>query len=148
MDVDLKERERSVRTLIVSDVHLGCRFAQADNFLTYLSRVRPEQLFILGDFLDGWELKSRWRWKPVYSQIIDRLFDLAERGTELFYTPGNHDQFLRCPEVARLLRNAEIKERLLAMGIETASGSPDQFATQIRTEIRQTRKLLVGLKIE
>ena len=106
MNIDLKARERSIRTLIVSDVHLGCRFAQADHFLTYLNRVRPEQLFILGDFLDGWELGARWRWKPVYSQIINRLFDLAEGGTELFYTPGNHDQFLRCPEVGRLLRKS------------------------------------------
>jgi UDP-2,3-diacylglucosamine pyrophosphatase LpxH len=81
MDVDLMERERSVRTLIVSDVHLGYRFAQADHFLTYLNRIRPEQLFILGDFLDGWELKCRWRWTPIYSRIIGRLFDLAERGT-------------------------------------------------------------------
>jgi UDP-2,3-diacylglucosamine pyrophosphatase LpxH len=106
MDIDLKARERSIRTLIVSDVHLGNRFAQADHFLAYLNRFRPEQLFILGDFLDGWELSTRWHWKPVYSQIIDRLFDLAEGGTELFYTPGNHDQFLRSPEVARLLRKS------------------------------------------
>jgi UDP-2,3-diacylglucosamine pyrophosphatase LpxH len=106
MDIDLKARERSVRTLIVSDVHLGSRFAQADHFLTYLNRVRPEQLFILGDFLDGWELRSRWRWKLVYSQIIDRLFELAEGGTELYYTPGNHDQFLRSPEVRGLLNKS------------------------------------------
>jgi UDP-2,3-diacylglucosamine pyrophosphatase LpxH len=106
MDVSLKERERSIRTLIVSDVHLGCRYSQADHFLTYLNSVRPEQIFILGDFLDAWELGARWRWKPVYSQIIGRLFDLADRGTELYYTPGNHDQFLRCPEVARFLRKS------------------------------------------
>jgi UDP-2,3-diacylglucosamine pyrophosphatase LpxH len=106
MDIDLKAQERSVRTLIISDVHLGCRHAQAEHFLTYLNQVRPEQLFILGDFLDGWELGFHWRWKPVYSQIVNRLFDLAEGGTELFYTPGNHDQFLRCPEVDRLLRKS------------------------------------------
>ncbi len=108
MDIQLKAQERSVRTLIVSDVHLGCRFAQAEHFLTYLNQVRPEQLFILGDFLDGWELSFRWRWQPVYSQIVNRLFDLAEGGTELFYTPGNHDQFLRCPEVAQLLKKSGI----------------------------------------
>jgi UDP-2,3-diacylglucosamine pyrophosphatase LpxH len=108
MDVSLKEQERSVRTLIVSDVHLGFRYAQAEHFLTYLNGIRPEQLFILGDFLDGWQLCTRWRWKPVYSQIIDRLFELAERGTELYYTPGNHDHFLRFPEVVRLLSKSGI----------------------------------------
>jgi UDP-2,3-diacylglucosamine pyrophosphatase LpxH len=103
MNIDLKARESRVRTLIVSDVHLGCRFAQADHFLTYLQRVRPEQLYILGDFLDGWELRAGWRWKPVYSQILNRLFELAEEGTELYYTPGNHDHFLRLPEVRSFL---------------------------------------------
>jgi UDP-2,3-diacylglucosamine pyrophosphatase LpxH len=108
MNIDLKAQERSVRTLVVSDVHLGSRHAQAEHFLTYLQQIRPEQLFILGDFLDGWELGFRWRWKPVYSQIINRLFDLAEGGTELYYTPGNHDQFLRCPEVARFLQKSGV----------------------------------------
>ncbi len=67
MDIDPKAQERSVRTLIVSDVHLGCRYAQAENFLAYLRGVRPEQLFILGDFLDGWKLRSGWRWNATYS---------------------------------------------------------------------------------
>lgn len=108
MNIDRKAQERSVRTLFVSDVHLGCRFAQAEHFLTYISRVRPEQLFILGDFFDGWKLRSRWRWTAVYSQIIDRLFELAESGTELYYTPGNHDDFLRRPEVASFLAKSGV----------------------------------------
>jgi UDP-2,3-diacylglucosamine pyrophosphatase LpxH len=65
-------------------------------------------LFILGDFIDGRKLRSRWRWTPVYSEIVNRLFDLAESGTELFYTPGNHDDFLRQPEVAGFLAKSGI----------------------------------------
>jgi UDP-2,3-diacylglucosamine pyrophosphatase LpxH len=99
MDIDPKAQERSVRTLIVSDVHLGCRYAQAENFLAYLRGVRPEQLFILGDFLDGWKLRAGWRWNATYSGIMQRLFSLAERGTEIYYAPGNHDYFLRNPAV-------------------------------------------------
>jgi UDP-2,3-diacylglucosamine pyrophosphatase LpxH len=109
VEINLKTQERSVRTVIVSDIHLGCRFAQAEHFLTFLRSVRPEQIYILGDFLDGWELRARWHWKSVYTQVIDRLFELAEGGTELYYTPGNHDEFLRIPDVQTLLEKSNLR---------------------------------------
>lgn len=104
----MKSIERNVRTLLVSDIHLGSRYSQCENFLNYLNGVRPEKLYLLGDFLDGWELRSGWRWTPAYSQICNRLLDLAEGGTELYYTPGNHDAFLRCPEIGRLVRRSGV----------------------------------------
>jgi UDP-2,3-diacylglucosamine pyrophosphatase LpxH len=89
-----KER-RPIRSLFVSDVHLGCRFAQTTAFLNYLSRFRPEYLYLVGDFIDGWKLSGRWFWDATCDSIIDRLFDLGRRGTIIRYTPGNHDSFLR-----------------------------------------------------
>jgi len=84
-----------VRALFVSDVHLGCRHSQADPFLELLQRYEPEQLYLVGDFIDGWKLKRRWRWTATYDQILRRLMTLRRAGTQLFYTPGNHDAFLR-----------------------------------------------------
>ncbi|MBS0265949.1 MAG: UDP-2,3-diacylglucosamine diphosphatase [Planctomycetes bacterium] len=112
MDFGEISQERRVRTIIVSDIHLGCRFSQAEHFLTFLKSVRPEQIYVLGDFLDGWKLKSRWHWTPVYTEIIDRLFELAEGGTELYYTPGNHDEFLRIPEIQRMLEKCQLPFRV------------------------------------
>ena len=109
MNIDQKVQERSIRTLLVSDIHLGCRFAQAEEFLVYLHSVRPEQLYILGDFLDGWKLGSRWYWNSTYSQIVDRIFELGSNGTELFYTPGNHDAFLRCPHVSDFIEKSGLR---------------------------------------
>jgi UDP-2,3-diacylglucosamine pyrophosphatase LpxH len=83
------------RTLFISDVHLGCRHSQADKFLAFLKEVQPEQIYIVGDFIDGWRLKKRWHWQLVYVQIFQRLVELASRGTQIFYAPGNHDEFLR-----------------------------------------------------
>jgi UDP-2,3-diacylglucosamine pyrophosphatase LpxH len=104
--------ERDVRTLFVSDVHLGFRYAQPEHFLDFLLRFRPEQLFILGDFLDGWKLRSAWRWEPVYTRIFARLLHLAREGTELYYTPGNHDAFLRCSEMRQIVENAGVRLRV------------------------------------
>ena len=100
--------EKPIRTLFVSDIHLGCRFSQPENFLDYLERVRPERIYILGDFLDGWKLSSSWLWKPVYTRIINRLLHLAQTGTQLYYTPGNHDAFLRCQEVQEILKRTGV----------------------------------------
>jgi len=86
---------RKVRSLFVSDVHLGCRYAQAEAFLAFLETQEPECLYLVGDFIDGWRLRKSWHWQPVYTRILRRLFELAERGTLLRYAPGNHDNFLR-----------------------------------------------------
>ena len=104
--------ERQVRTLFVSDVHLGCRYAQAENFLSFIESIRPQRLFILGDFLDGWKLKAGWHWPETYTRIVQRLLYLAETGTELLYTPGNHDAFLRSPEVRELVRRSGVDVRV------------------------------------
>ncbi len=86
---------RGFRTLFVSDVHLGCRYSQAEKFLNFLETVHPEHLYIVGDFIDGWRLKRRWHWRAVYVRIFQRLVELASQGTQIYYTPGNHDEFLR-----------------------------------------------------
>ncbi len=89
------ESPRVVRSLFVSDIHLGCRHSQAEPFLELLERFEPRYLYLVGDFIDGWKLKRRWRWLPVYDRILQRLMALKRNGTELLYTPGNHDEFLR-----------------------------------------------------
>ena len=83
------------RSLFISDVHLGCRHAQAERLLTLLRNEQPARLYLVGDFIDGWRLKRRWHWQVVYIQILQRLVELAATGTRIYYTPGNHDEFLR-----------------------------------------------------
>ncbi|MEM9187131.1 MAG: UDP-2,3-diacylglucosamine diphosphatase [Planctomycetota bacterium] len=89
------EAGRVVRSLFVSDVHLGCKHSQADGFLELLEKYEPRYLYVVGDFIDGWKLKRRWRWLPAYDRILQRLMALRRAGTQLYYTPGNHDAFLR-----------------------------------------------------
>ncbi|HMP03225.1 MAG TPA: UDP-2,3-diacylglucosamine diphosphatase [Gemmatales bacterium] len=83
------------RSVFISDVHLGCRYAAADSLLHFLKESTPAHLYLVGDIVDGWRLKRRWYWPPVYNLIVKRLFKLMKRGTKIYYTPGNHDEFLR-----------------------------------------------------
>ncbi|MFO0944570.1 MAG: UDP-2,3-diacylglucosamine diphosphatase [Planctomycetota bacterium] len=86
---------RTVRSVFVSDLHLGCRYANAAAFLEFLRGHQPEYLYLVGDMFDGWKLRKRWYWNETYSRIIDHVLQLSRQGTKVCYTPGNHDEFLR-----------------------------------------------------
>lgn len=86
---------RSVRSIFVSDVHLGCRHAKAHAFADFLDRHDADYIYLVGDIIDGWRLRKRWYWQPVYNRIFRRLLEMADRGTHVCYAPGNHDSFLR-----------------------------------------------------
>ncbi len=86
---------QSVRSLFVSDVHLGCRHAHPELFLEFLKNYRPERLYLVGDIIDWWKLKRSHAWQQIYNDILLHLYDLSRSGTRIVYTPGNHDAFLR-----------------------------------------------------
>lgn len=84
-----------VRTLFVSDFHLGTRGCQADLLLDFLRRYDAETIYLVGDIIDGWRLKSGWYWPQTHSEIVHTLLAKMRDGTRLYYIPGNHDEFLR-----------------------------------------------------
>jgi UDP-2,3-diacylglucosamine pyrophosphatase LpxH len=86
---------RRPRAIFVSDVHLGFKHARAEQFLEFLTHCRPDLFYIVGDFIDGWALRRRWRWPGTCNQILQHLLELSRDGTRVFYAPGNHDEFLR-----------------------------------------------------
>jgi len=93
--IDQGRWQADVRTLFLSDVHLGCRFVQAERLLELLASVRPERIYLVGDFVDAWRLGCGWCWRPVCRELVERLARLAGEGTDILYVAGNHDGFLR-----------------------------------------------------
>ncbi len=84
-----------VRTLFVSDVHLGCKHSRAEEFLAFLRGFQPDSLYLVGDFIDGWKVNAGWHWTQACDDVIAHLIDMANRGTRIYYVAGNHDAFLR-----------------------------------------------------
>src|SRR5436190_14857609 len=82
------------RTLWISDVHLGTRHAQVGKLLELLRRVECEQLYIVGDFIDGWQLRRRWHWAEEYNVLIQKLLRKHRKHTQVTLITGNHDEFL------------------------------------------------------
>jgi UDP-2,3-diacylglucosamine pyrophosphatase LpxH len=86
---------KRIRSIFVSDVHLGCRSTHADSLLAFLRNHQPQYLYLVGDFIDGWRLRKSWYWDDTCTFLFKRIVDMMKRGTKVYYTPGNHDEFLR-----------------------------------------------------
>ena len=54
---DDKDAKR-VRAIFISDLHLGTRGAQADLVLEFLRAYDAPTIYLVGDIIDGWRLKS------------------------------------------------------------------------------------------
>lgn len=83
------------RTIWLSDIHLGSKSCKADDILSFLNAHSCDTLYLVGDIIDGWKLKSKVYWPESHSQIIRRFLSMAKQGTRIVFVTGNHDEFLR-----------------------------------------------------
>jgi len=82
------------RAIWISDVHLGTRHAQVGNLLDFLRETECEQLYVVGDFIDGWQLRRKWHWTEEYNVLIQKLLRKNRKRTRVTFLTGNHDEFL------------------------------------------------------
>ena len=86
---------RRYRSLFISDIHLGTRGSQAEKLIDFLRFHEADTVYLVGDIVDGWALRSNWHWPQAHNDVIQKLLRKARKGTRLIYIPGNHDEFLR-----------------------------------------------------
>ncbi len=82
------------RTIWISDLHLGTRFARVESLLDFLSHHTADQYYLVGDIVDGWELQQSWHWPASHNELLKVLLDRADQA-EMTYVPGNHDEAAR-----------------------------------------------------
>jgi len=83
------------KSIFLSDIHLGTHGCKAESLLKFLKQNTSDNLFLVGDIIDGWRLKSRWYFPQSHVNVIRRIFTAAKRGTNVYYTLGNHDEAFR-----------------------------------------------------
>ena len=86
---------RRLRTVWISDLHLGTPGCQAEALLGFLRAVECDTLYLVGDIVDGWQLRRSWHWPQAHSDVVQKLLRKARKGTRVIYVPGNHDEFAR-----------------------------------------------------
>ncbi len=83
------------RSVFISDVHLGTRGCQAELLLDFIRSMDCEQLYLVGDIIDGWKLKGGWHWPQAHNDVVQKVLRMARKGTAVIYVPGNHDEVAR-----------------------------------------------------
>jgi UDP-2,3-diacylglucosamine pyrophosphatase LpxH len=83
------------RSVWISDVHLGTPGCQAAALLDFLRQTECDTLFLVGDIVDGWQLRRSWFWPQAHNDVVQKLLRKVRRGTRVIFVPGNHDEFAR-----------------------------------------------------
>ena len=83
------------RAIFISDVHLGTPGCRAAQLLDFLRHTESDELYLVGDIIDGWQLKRRWYWNQAHNDVIQKVLRKARKGTRVTYVTGNHDEGAR-----------------------------------------------------
>ncbi len=94
---ELNEKSDSprYRAVFISDLHLGTPGCQASALLDFLRAHPSESLYLVGDIIDGWQLRRRWFWPQAHNDVVQKVLRRARKGCRVVFVPGNHDEFAR-----------------------------------------------------
>ncbi len=92
---DLRLDPHKVRSLFLSDIHLGTRACHAEELLSLLKAYDCESLFLLGDIIDFWALGRGIYWPTLHNTVVQKILRKARHGVHVLLIPGNHDETLR-----------------------------------------------------
>ena len=62
---------------------------------TFLRYHDANTIYLVGDIIDGWQLRSGWYWPQPHDDVVQKLLRKAPEGTTSIYMSGDHDEFLR-----------------------------------------------------
>ena len=93
----LEERHQpsKYRTVFISDLHLGTPGCQANALLSFLKAHPSDYVYLVGDIIDGWQLRRKWYWPQAHNDVVQKLLRCARKGSRVIFVPGNHDEFAR-----------------------------------------------------
>jgi UDP-2,3-diacylglucosamine pyrophosphatase LpxH len=103
--------KRSVKVVVISDVHLGFLGCKAKELNKYLKSIEPEILIINGDFIDIWQFRSYY-FPKSHTKVLQRVFKFISNGVKVYYLTGNHDEMLR-KYSGMNLGNLELEDKLI-----------------------------------
>jgi len=104
--------KRNVRTIWISDVHLGFPGCSAEYLLEFIRDMRCETLYLVGDIIDFWSLKKKRYWPQAHNNVVRSILGKAKHDTRVIYVPGNHDEVMREYD-GLTLGNVEIRNSVI-----------------------------------
>jgi UDP-2,3-diacylglucosamine pyrophosphatase LpxH len=86
---------KKIKTLFISDIHLGSFMSSADKLLEVFKEYEFESLVINGDFIDMTSMKRKFFWNQDHSTVIQKVLKFSRKGINVVYIVGNHDFYVR-----------------------------------------------------
>ena len=87
----MKSRYHSV---FISDLHLGSVGCKSKETIKFLKNLECKNLYIVGDLIDVWVMKSFNQWTQDHTNVIQKILKNSKHN-KLYYCPGNHDEILK-----------------------------------------------------
>lgn len=104
-------KRRKVEVAVLSDIHLGTYGSRAKEVLQYLKSIKPKTLVLNGDIIDVWQFKKKY-WPNSHTKVLKEILNLASKGSNVYFLPGNHDEVFR-RFVGYRLGNIRIENKLV-----------------------------------
>jgi len=90
----MQEVNRKAEIAVISDFHLATHACKAKSLLKYLKSVHPKTLILNGDIIDSWRF-SRNYFPKSHLKVIRQILKMIEKGVQVVYITGNHDDVFR-----------------------------------------------------
>ena len=90
----MKHYSKKHRAIFLSDIHIGTKRSKVECVLDFLKNQQFEQLYLVGDIIDGVAMKRKEFWNDKANDFLKELLNIAASGTKITYLTGNHDSFL------------------------------------------------------
>jgi UDP-2,3-diacylglucosamine pyrophosphatase LpxH len=83
-----------MKTLVISDIHIGSKGCKTEEILELLKDESYDRYILVGDIVDGWLFVKYKKFTYQHARVIRRLLKLS-KNKEIIWISGNHDEFLR-----------------------------------------------------
>ena len=93
------------KSIFLSDIHLGFNGCQNEKLLAFLEQVDFQDLYLVGDIVDLWSMQDNFYWPNTHHKILELFIDFQNKGKNVLFITGNHDDPLRDEEETNKLRN-------------------------------------------
>ncbi len=91
----LYRKPLQLRSVFISDVHLGFPGCSAEFLCDFLGQVDCDFLYLVGDIVDFQYMRNRRFWPESHSDVVQKILEMSRSGTRVIYIPGNHDDAVR-----------------------------------------------------
>lgn len=90
----MQEVNQKTEIAVISDFHLATHACKAKALLKYLKSIQPQTLILNGDIIDSWRF-SRNYFPKSHLKVIRQILKMMEKGAQVVYITGNHDDVFR-----------------------------------------------------